>query len=107
LTQPNSSGQTADVFAGHFERQQLVFSHLYECAGRDFIPSRVEVICNENPTPRLNHWFSKSDCTNIEDNLGLNSTCVIIFEHAKADLDTKGTDRLSYVGSYVALRHRP
>jgi hypothetical protein len=107
LTQPNSSGQTADVFAGVFSSQRLVFSHLLDHAREDFIPSRVEVICNENPTPRLNHWFSKANCAAIEDDLGLNTTCVIIFEHAKAGLETTGTDRLTYLGSFVALRHRP
>ena len=60
-----------------------------------------------NPTPRLNHWFSKADCAAVEDDLGLNTTCVIIFEHAKAELETAGTDRLTYLGSFVALRHRP
>ena len=107
MTQPNSSGQTADVFAGEFDSQRLVFSHLRKHAGDDFILSRVEVICNENPIPRLNHWFSKADCAAVEDDLGLNTTCVIIFEHAKADLDTTGSDRLTYLGSFVALRHRP
>ena len=107
MTQPNSSGQTTDVFAGVFSSQRLVFAHLRDHASEDFVPSRVEVICNENPTPRLNHWFSKADCAAVEDDLGLNTTCVIIFEHAKAELETAGTDRLTYLGSFVALRHRP
>ena len=47
------------------------------------------------------------DSASIEDRLGLNTTCVIIFEHAQAELDTAGTDRLTYLGSFVALRHRP
>ena len=71
-----------------------------------FIPDRVEVICNENPEPRLVHWFSQGDSAAIEDRLGLHTTCVIIFEHAQAELDTNGTDRLTYLGSFVALRHR-
>jgi hypothetical protein len=55
----------------------------------------------------LEHWFSHGDSASIEDRLGLNTTCVIIFEHAQAELDTGGTDRLTYLGSFVALRHRP
>ena len=66
-------------------------------AGPAFIPDRVEVICNENPEPRLEHWFSHDDSASIEDRLGLNTTCVIIFEHAQAELDTAGTDRLTYL----------
>ena len=104
---PSSTGQTADIYAGGFANQRQVSAHLRGAAGVAFIPERVEVICNENPEPRLEHWFSQGDSASIEDRLGLNTTCVIIFEHAQADLDTGGTDRLSYLGSFVALRHRP
>ena len=103
----SSLGQTADIYAGRFANQRQVFAHLRGEAGRTFIPGRVEVICNENPEPRLEHWFSQGDSACIEDRLGLNTTCVIIFEHAQADLDTGGTDRLSYLGSFVTLRRRP
>ncbi|MBT4895888.1 hypothetical protein [uncultured Planktomarina sp.] len=103
----SSLGQTADIYAGRFANQQQVFAHLRGAAGPAFIPDRVEVICNENPEPRLEHWFSHGDSASIEDRLGLNTTCVIIFEHAQAELDTAGTDRLTYLGSFVALRHRP
>ena len=103
----SSIGQTADIYAGRFANQRQVFAHLRGEAGTTFIPDRVEVICNENPEPRLAHWFSQGDSAAIEDSLGLNTTCVIIFEHAQAELDTAGTDRLTYLGSFVALRHRP
>ena len=107
MIQPGSTGQTADIYAGRFANQHQVFAHLRGAAGPAFIPDRVEVICNENPDPRLEHWFSHGDSASFEDRLGLNTTCVIIFERAQAELDTGGTDCLTYLGSFVALRHRP
>ena len=81
MNPPSSIGQTADIYAGRFANQRQVFTHVRSTAGMAFIPDRVEVICNENPEPRLVHWFSQGDSAAIEDRLGLHTTCVITFEH--------------------------
>ena len=97
---------TADVFAGNFDTQPLVFAHLWDATGPNFDAERVEVIINTNPLPQLHHWFSEMDVKTIEDALGIMTTCVIVFSNAKAELG-QGTDKLAYLGTFTPLRLRP
>ncbi len=97
---------TADIYGGVFDSQPQVFAHLWEKAGPGYIADRVEVIANQDPTRRLRHWFAEDDAQAIEDELGMFTTCVIVFANAGVAIG-EGTDRLVYLGTFAPLRTLP
>lgn len=98
---------TADIYLGDFTSQPLVFAHLWDQAGDDYNADGVEVICNADPALRLRHYFSEADAQQIEDSLGLHTTCVIVFTTANLEIGADGTDHLRFVGSFPTLRLAP
>ncbi|MEM6306500.1 MAG: hypothetical protein AAF701_00775 [Pseudomonadota bacterium] len=97
----------ADLYAGDFASQPLVFAHLWDLGGDTYNPDGIEVICNQDPSLRLRHYFSEDNARHIEDAMGLHTTCVIVFHTAQLDLGTSGSDHLIYLGSHTTLRLAP
>jgi hypothetical protein len=95
------------VYAGTFESQPLVFAHLEDgMPGLDL--TEVEVIMGD-PRARLAHHFEPELAEALEDALGLNTTCVLIFPEAVPEgrLLPDRTDRLTGLGVHRGVRHRP
>lgn len=93
------------VFAGRFDSQPLVFAHLIDSFGMDMDLEHVEVICRRDPTAPLRHVLSHVDACAVEDAMGLNDTCVMIYATALTPLPEHGTDKLIHLATFDG--HRP
>ena len=74
-----------EVLSGSFESQIAVFAHVMDLTEKhawtlDF--DRVEVICKEDPTARLSHYFAPDTVHTITDMLGLDTTVVLVLPGA-------------------------
>ncbi len=79
-----------EVLSGTFESQPLVFAHLLDAAPQLNMEA-VEVICKQDPTRRLLHYFVPQSVDHIIDRLGLDTTVVLVFPEAG---DTVGDTKL-------------
>jgi len=93
------------VFAGQFESQPLVFAHLLDAFGSNLNVEHIDVVCRRDPTAPLRHVLTETDAQAVEDALGLQDTCVLIFEAAITPLPEYGTDKLLHLATFNG--HRP
>ncbi|PRY25508.1 hypothetical protein CLV78_102688 [Aliiruegeria haliotis] len=98
-----------DVYSGSFASQPLVFAHL-GAAMPGLRLDDVEVICGVDPRRRLAHAFLAEAAEAVEDAMGLDDTCVLIFPDAVATMPgalPDATDLLRHLGTFDGHRHRP
>ncbi|MCH2077900.1 MAG: hypothetical protein MK180_13660 [Rhodobacteraceae bacterium] len=94
---------TIAVHAGIFESQPLVFAHLYDLSAGALALDEVEVICKENPGPRLAHYFAPKTAAAITEALGLHTTVVLLFPEAMEG-DLESSTMLTPLGRFEGTR---
>ncbi|MEM9437519.1 MAG: hypothetical protein AAGA15_10795 [Pseudomonadota bacterium] len=98
-----------DIFAGTFESQPLAFAHLYDLAKAldvEIALDAVEVICKADPVKRLTHYFDAPRVNAIIDEMGLNTSLILIFPEAMTGA-LEGSTLLIPLGRFDGTRPRP
>lgn len=96
------------VLSGVFDNQHQVFEHLLQGpCGADIDLDFVSVICRTDPRPRLGHHFEADAIGEIEEQLGLHTTVVLVLPGALDGTPLPQTGDLSDLGVWEGFVHVP
>ncbi|MGR3468042.1 MAG: hypothetical protein ACU0CI_09190 [Shimia sp.] len=98
-----------EVLSGTFDNQLDVFAHWLDVGstrGIEVEAERLEVICKEDPLPRLRHYLPEATAHRITDLMALDTTVVLVLPGAVAEPVVQ-TDRLRGLGTWDGSRVVP